>query len=250
MPETFIMTTDVVYTIGPYSKNNDLELRYSLRSLCIQPWVGKVFIVGYKPAWVKNVHHIPCGDPYKKSKDANIINKILLAASNPELSQRFVVNSDDQYFLKPVTGYELGPFLESDTGLAAYRIKAGANTWNRRVLESVHYCKMIGRTDAIVQSHKPYIVNKNSYFKAMSQIPWGNGNGFFTHVYFNLIHSGPFPKDPGNIVRRYKNPYDYKFIKADLENFSFLNHNDGGLSEGLEKYLSEKFKDASPWESQ
>lgn len=77
---------DVVYKLGNGSRFDDAELRYSLRSLSNFRDLGKIYVVGKKPAWIKNVIHIPAGDPYKSNKDANIINKIILAATHSDIT--------------------------------------------------------------------------------------------------------------------------------------------------------------------
>jgi hypothetical protein len=71
---------DVVYTLGTESSWQDNELRYSLRSLERNfPDLGRVWIVGHKPAWLTGVVHIPMADVHKQNKDANLIDKILAA---------------------------------------------------------------------------------------------------------------------------------------------------------------------------
>ena len=104
---------DVVYTIGNFGKHGDgFELRYSLRSIEEQDWVRNIYILGNCPDFLKNVKHIPCPDHYRKSKDANIINKVLMACSY-DVSDDFIVNSDDHYILKKIDREELGPWLEN-----------------------------------------------------------------------------------------------------------------------------------------
>ena len=81
------MKIDVVYKLGLNPDwGNYEELRHSLRSLCNFENLGNVFIVGQKPDWIQEVIHIPALDSYKRNKDANLINKLILACSNPLLS--------------------------------------------------------------------------------------------------------------------------------------------------------------------
>src|SRR5688500_13003685 len=93
---------DVVYFLSNESTWQDGELRYSLRSIeknLQQP--GKVWIIGHKPAWIRNVRHIPFPDPYKSNKDANLILKLIRLAIESDLSNDFIAMSDDHYILKP-----------------------------------------------------------------------------------------------------------------------------------------------------
>ena len=93
---------DVVYPLAAMAKGpDDFELRYSLRSLEPQSWVGTVFIIGHKPAWLKNAVHIPFADQWNLNfKDKNIIKKMLRACTDERISDPFIANSDDQYWLK------------------------------------------------------------------------------------------------------------------------------------------------------
>ena len=146
---------DVVYPLANLSKHkDDFEIRYSLRSLNCQSWVDRVFLIGHKPEFLKDVIHIPCGDPYKNCKDANIINKILRACQE-DVSDRFVVNSDDQIFLKEVSETDLECFIESPDKTMEYKLKSKTNNWHRRVVETKAWCLSNGYPDHVFHSHTP-----------------------------------------------------------------------------------------------
>ena len=56
---------DFLYVLGSGSEYNNLELRLSLRSIDKYAHnLGRVFIVGEKPDWIKNVIHIPVKDEF------------------------------------------------------------------------------------------------------------------------------------------------------------------------------------------
>jgi len=89
---------DIVYILKEWS-DNCLELRYSLRSLKnVNHW--KVFIIGYKPDWVKNIVHIKADDPYE-IKSLNALHKINIACKDKRVSDDFVLMNDDFYITKP-----------------------------------------------------------------------------------------------------------------------------------------------------
>lgn len=89
---------DIVYILKEWSANC-LELRYSLRSLKnISHW--KIFIIGYKPNWVKNITHIKAEDPYKV-KSLNALHKINIACKDKRISDDFVLMNDDFYITEP-----------------------------------------------------------------------------------------------------------------------------------------------------
>src|SRR5687768_13919743 len=91
---------DIVYTIGTESKCDDLELRYSIRSM-VKHLHGfdRVVLVGHKPSWAKDVIHIPCNDPHVANRARNIYDKILKAAMHAEVSENFICASDDHFLL-------------------------------------------------------------------------------------------------------------------------------------------------------
>jgi len=243
------MTLDIVYPLTHLSKHrDDWELRYSLRSLQQQPWVGQLYLVGHCPGWVHNAIHVPCSDPYAGCKDANIINKILLICNLPGLSQEFVVNSDDQYFLQSVPEEELQPVLESPNRLAEYKMKSGINTWHRRVVDSVKWCVARKLPDWLFQSHVPYIVDKVQYPMAMSKVPWGNGNGFTTHIYFNLTATKEPEKESRGRTLRVKIRINEAELRKQTVGALFFNHNDNGLQPCVKNFLEERFPTPSRWE--
>lgn len=238
---------DVVYPLGKGSKfRDDFELRYSLRSLDVQPWVDGVFIIGHRPAWVRGVKYISCNDPYK-AKDANIINKILRACGEVD-TRFFVVNSDDQIFLRVVNHKDMVPMLENNKKID-YEIKqkSRSNNWHRRVKETVNYAKSIGKPAWIFQSHVPYIVDSEQYPRVMSQVAWGQGNGFTTHIYFNLTMESP-EVEPMRRTARVRHPINKHMAQKAVERSTFLYFNNSGLGEGLKSYLQDRFPNPSRWE--
>ena len=238
------MKVDVVYPLAAQSKGRkDFELRYSLRSLAQQEWVGDVYLVGHKPGWVRDVVHIPCPDPYV-AKDANIINKILLAASAPGISEKIVVNSDDQYIMRPVTLAELGPWCDPKS-LPHAKSRLRHSRWCERLVETVAYCRDHGLPTFVLDSHIPYLVDRNAYRDALSRVTWGRGNGFVTHVYFNLTLPAAPPDIPHALAVHATAPM--AAIPDPVP--AFFNHNDNGLSQRTQRWLESVFPDPSPWEA-
>lgn len=238
---------DVVYTLANKSKfKDDFELRFSLRSVARQPWVRQVYIIGHCPRWARNVVHIPCPDPYPGNKDANIINKIIRAVCRPQLSDPFIVNSDDQYFLRVLDSPEILEAPPTDFyKYKNYQVKQRANNWHKRVAETIGWCKQNGYPEHIYDSHRPYLVRKSDYIQYMCLAPWGRANGLTTHVYLNICGV-----TPANIDRteRIKTPDTLKGIKRAIVGAMFLNHNDAGLNPAMKEFLREWFPEPSPWE--
>lgn len=97
------MTTSIVIPLGHGSRNNDMELRYCLRSIEKHlTGYGDIFIVGECPTWLQNVIHIPFDEgiaPKTYEKERNIFNKIMAACADDRVSEWFLFMNDDHYLL-------------------------------------------------------------------------------------------------------------------------------------------------------
>lgn len=93
---------DVLYILGKESLARDEEIKYSLRSLEENLLdMGKVFVVGQCPQFLKNVTHIPAQDD-TDCRWKNVHIKTLLACESPALSDDFLLMNDDFFLLEPV----------------------------------------------------------------------------------------------------------------------------------------------------
>lgn len=93
---------DIVIPLGTGSRWQNNELRYALRGAeRFVKDLGQVFIIGEKPNWIKNIVHIPLRDGRESTK--NIVNKVLLACNQKELSENFLFMNDDHFLQEPVT---------------------------------------------------------------------------------------------------------------------------------------------------
>ncbi len=94
---------DIIIPLGTGSLHDNIELRFCLRSIeKFITGVDEVFMIGERPAWLKNVVHIPAIDrPGSNYKQQNIYTKILAACADPALSDNFLFFNDDHFILKP-----------------------------------------------------------------------------------------------------------------------------------------------------
>lgn len=103
---------DVLYYIGGGSRLNNDELRFSLRSLekhCKD--VDRVWIVGNKPAFLKNVEYLWVEDKYKWYTNAFMKTK---AAIDAGISDEFLLMNDDFFMLDDFTAKDYPYYHRGD----------------------------------------------------------------------------------------------------------------------------------------
>ena len=240
---------DVVYPLMDTSKwRDDWELRYSLRSLAEQSWVGKIWLMGHCPKWAVNVLHIPVGDPVTNVKDANIIYKVLRACSFDELTEQFVINSDDHYILRPVELEELGPWLDNNP--PTFSNKGPSSLWLRRQADTLKWLVKQGYPDWLFNSHLPYLVKKHAYQEAMRILPWKRMNGVQTHAYYNVTLDPDEPPQaaPSLLSIHHRVTITPEQMAEGTEGRTFYNHDNGGLCPAVKDWLERRFPTPSKWE--
>ena len=96
------MPIDILYIIGTGSKNNNKELRYSLRTLskhCRN--VGRVIISGDVPAFVGgSAEIVKCHDTSLLGKHWNMLHKIAEGIRGANLTKPFLFSCDDHFFTR------------------------------------------------------------------------------------------------------------------------------------------------------
>jgi len=91
---------DILYLFS--GRTGSEHLRYSLRSIeknCKN--VGKVFLVGHKPEWCKNVIEIPYDSDPALYKENDITKAIFHAVENSKIGNRFLISADDYFYIDP-----------------------------------------------------------------------------------------------------------------------------------------------------
>lgn len=182
---------DLVIPLGNGSKWDNKELKYALRSIDIyMPYVGDVFILGERQAWLKDVNYISASDREGlEHKERNIMQKILLACQYPLLSNDFIFFNDDHFLLHPIKSL---PYYANGT-LQEYSIK---RTKKDAYLTSVH-----NTIDALEQQdkptfmydiHCPIVYNKYKFQLVMEMYDWTLPYGYvIKSLYCNTLGIKP-----------------------------------------------------------
>lgn len=161
---------DLVYIVKEGNGNTDLK--YSLRSICKFCEFRKVWIVGYKPNWVKDVGYIHTLQ--KGNKWKNSMLNYEAACNHPEISDNFVLMNDDFFAIRQIVDWEkdtnkcLGTIPEK---AKEYRIKRSASRWQNGFIYAEQLLNDLGcKQQYNYETHLPIIINKND-FKIMLTIP-------------------------------------------------------------------------------
>jgi len=221
------------------SKWDNNELRYSLRSLeKYLPRLGKVFVVTeHLPDWLTGVEHIHAKDEHRHNKDANLIDKVLLACESG-VSDTFIRLSDDQCLLQEWDGNDVwhqGDATEVD--------KEGK--WWDRVNRTCDHLKSQGRPTWFYDCHCPAPVERESFIKAAEGVDYQTPPGMSINtLYFNSV----------DIFRSRMNgqvaSIEGETMEGDLHDPAklFLNYSDAASNDSMQQILEKLYPSPSRFE--
>ncbi|MBK7304360.1 MAG: hypothetical protein IPI90_14195 [Saprospiraceae bacterium] len=234
---------DLVYVLGSGSRWGDNELRYSLRS--VEKYLtgyDKIFLVGNKPDWVKNVVHIPKQDI--PCKECSIKEKILAACYDYRLSEDFLFLNDDHIFLQKTETYEIKSYFYGTL-----------SEWINRRSPKERYFKCLSNAKAELERfglptyhfdiHVPIVYNKTRFIQAMDTYNWNLTEGMvIKSLYGNTFFENPVEYLDCKINEGINLEQIEKRVK-DRFCFSF---GDKGLNMHLKYFLNKNFLDPSKYE--
>lgn len=204
---------DALYLTGPlFQWTGYNELRYSIRSL-VKHYsnLDNIYVVGYKPGWLKNVTFIPMKDIYMKQPAAytrdgkgrhvpgNIISKVIRGCLS-DISDDFILMADDYFIIKDVDDTILRKVPTHGDYSNFKKYKKG-NNFSMVLKNTIRWLKENGYSCYNCESHCPYVLNKLEYPQIMIQVPYVERHGFvLTTIYFNVlgnnnyVHAGKMVK--------------------------------------------------------
>lgn len=159
---------DLVYIVK--EAENNVDLKYSLRSVAKFCTFRKIWIVGYKPSWVKNVGYIKTLQ--KGNKWKNSMLNYEQACKCPDISDNFVLMNDDFFAIRQIVDWRqetnkcLGTIPEK---IAALSSKKALSRWQsafiyaREILQKLN-CK----SDYNYEAHIPMIINKQNFITMLN----------------------------------------------------------------------------------
>lgn len=242
---------DVIYKLGVGSKFEDKELRYSLRSLSNFKDLGNVFIIGHQPNWINYDHiiHIQAQDCYLSNKDANLINKIILACLDNRLSDQFLHFSDDQVLLQQVDKvFFERPLVDNSHISNITGPGKKLNRWQQRLQNTVNKLKERGYQYNCYEAHIPYLIDKNKYPGVLFRYDYGFDRGYCGNtLYFNTTKAHGKDKRECDVARIEKQHSLEQLIKF-CDNKLIFNYTDGAINQDLFVFLQKQFPNKSKYE--
>ncbi len=246
----FTQPIDMVYPIGPGCEwGAHEELRYSLRSACKNvPGLRNVYLVGHCPTWVKNVIHLPHGDPHTSNKDANLIDKVRFACERPELSEYFIRLSDDQYFLKQfLLEDQLVPVASNN--YLTDPINQGSSKYLKRAKRTRDYLIRNRHTAWNFDGHMPYVYNKSDFARVMAVVDYQTPPGYCINtLYFNSAGVTNPRTNFSSLQVHIGGHFSLNHLQSKIVGKHFLNNDFNGLNDAYKQLLQLLFPEKCRFE--
>lgn len=233
--------TSIVIPLGAGSRNNDLELRYCLRSIEKHlTGYGDIFIVGEKPDWLRNVIHIPCPDYGDKTydKEHNIYCKIMAACADDRVTDDFLFMNDDHFLLQ---NYEAGKFPYYCQGWLSEFLTV--SDYKHTVNNTVEW--LLGRDCPYFDIHCPILYNKEKFGWCVSHADWEKKFGYCIKTLYCEINAITAPEYPDlKINESYHSAQIHKLIAGR----AWFSIGDKAFNGGIKKVLQDLYPKKSRYE--
>lgn len=246
--QPFTTQMDVVWMLGPSTKNNDWELRHSMRSFH-QHYLAEAtpWIIGRIPSWIDRaqVNCIPWPNP-AKHKDGNLMNCALRLALEPALSDAFILCSDDHFLLRDSAPQDFKWWHNGPINPRDVESKSG---WRQQLGRTRKTLTDQGFTAYEFEGHIPYPIHK-TWCANILRFPWWEGRNT---VFSTILNCAGVPADRLNSQRVRGRIHNRGMSSAVvLRKFSenqFLTLNNGSEKNAVVRaQFKSRFGSPAPWE--
>ena len=229
---------DVLYTIGQHSGHDNMELRWSLRSLAkYAKNLGRIIVAGYPPFWLSdNIVRFPIPkldiDHYKHS---HILRQVVLAIKHGIVKGDFLLSSDD-HFLTKLTDLEKTPFYKKNDHISQdFRAMGwGGEEYRKSVCATGALLRKHGYSDIQGNLHKNVRLNAGVVDEVMCLVNSERDResaqyGFDTTILFQNVYAKKVPIE-------FQNEKDWK-----IDRYSQEAIDSGAFSISDNAFLDKKF---------
>lgn len=228
----------MIKIIYPYihSKWNE-ELKYSLRSIekyFTEPY--ELWIMGDVPKWLTGYFiHVPIYN--KNFKQVNICRLFDLSQSLHE-QEDFIWMYDDIYLLNKInTNILKTQWVVEDLNNVKNK---GTSNWHKKLFRTSDFLTELGYTTFNFECHTPVVFNVSELlltFKRFKELEtWQMKTAYFNYnKYIDNLQDVSKVK-----VGRYMFNKNVP-LPININDMLFLNHDDGGLTPEIKKFLHDKF---------
>lgn len=232
---------DILIPLGAQSKYNDVELKYSLRSIEKHlTGYSNIFIIGERPSFLQNIIHIPCTDSSNNwMRSHNIYKKILTGCQDKRLSDNFLYMNDDHYLLQDFEAHSF-PFLHRGPICLDLRNQPQYKQMNNTIKALSRYAAKD------FDIHCPIVFHKFLFAHAFENLEWPeHGYGIKTfYANWNNVN-GKFCED-----LKFDEPAMRETIYKVLEGRGWFSIGDHALkSGGMKEVLQELYPEKSIYEN-
>ena len=192
------MYKDIVYVYGfGYSAWRENEIKYSLRSLArFGQNYNRVFIVGDCPIFVnQSVIHIPFKEDKFRNKKRNIIDKIIAACKEADITDDFILFNDDYFIAKPLDFNNL-PYFYDKTLEEKISEKQYDDYYKQSIINTYKALKKNNKPHLHYDIHYPIFINKVKFLEVMDKYDYNIRDGYAVKsLYCNELEVEGVKKD-------------------------------------------------------
>lgn len=248
---------DIVYLVK-HSSFEDLELRYSLRSVAqFVPWVRKVWIFGDRPKFLSDdwsaIEHVPWeAVAWTGRFTIPVKNQFLqyfLVSLWPELDFEFLIFCDDYVLLNrlPEAVAKRDRYKENLDDVKS----RGTGLWKQSLWRSYDWLKRLGYPTYNFHTHLPIYMTKKRVFDAYADLEdfvtedrfagMLAESGILNHAYRQQRFPLTLISEEGLYAGFHDKPSTHAQIVEKTRDKLFLNFDENGFNEDMQRFLAERF---------
>jgi hypothetical protein len=236
---------DLVYILGTGSKNFNLEIRYSLRS--VQKHlsnVDQVFIVGENPGFLKDIIHIECEDK-GTFKEVNIFYKILQAAIVKDVSEDFLFFNDDHFLNQDFDANNFPVFRKGILQDFIDKRPYAVGGYMTPLRNCQYILKKNGYGEIDFDHHSPITYNKEKIKLLHSRYDWTVPSGYIVKSLYGNTYGLDSVYEPDCKMNQ---PLPYESMMEIIKNRKIFSVGDAAITDQFKKIMEDLYPQKSRWE--